>query len=536
MMPMLQRTENPDRPPRTPRALLKENKRLQDALERAQSTQEKLRELVDQITAAPWFPALFQKLVDTPQGARAMVWTGSMPRLVNLHPSVDRRELPTGSHVYLNHEQATLMAPAKGAFVPPTDLATFERLTLDGRIVVRSRDEEIVLERAACVDDQELRSGKKVLFDRPSRIALETMDGVEGEQYQLEDLGDLSRDGVGGQSETLDDLIALLTANLAEPELARLYQLTGRRTGLLYGAPGCGKTLIAKTAAAEIQRITGKRCRFAVVRPGEFESSYVGESEANIRACFRSLREAAGDDMAVLFLDEIESIGRIRGGQGARHQDRFLAALLAEMDGFFERGKVSILAATNRRDLLDPALLSRLGDTQIAVPRPNLQAAREIFAIHLPPSLPYAAAARAGGAVATASGPLADDVRSELLETTVSRLYSPNADNEVCRLMLRDGTQRTVYARELMSGRLIEQIALSIREKAFRRHVEGDNRGLCVADALASVETCLIELSTTLSPHNARSYLDDLPQDMGVTRVEPIRPQPERRHRYYNAA
>ena len=84
--------------------------------------------------------------------------------------------------------------------------------------------------------------------------------------------------------------------------------------------------------------------------------------------------------------------------------------------------------------------------------------------------------------------------------------------------------------------RFIEQIALSIREKAFRRHVEGDNRGLCVADALASVETCLIELSTTLSPHNAHSYLDDLPQDMGVARVEPIRPQPERRHRYYNAA
>jgi len=533
-MPRLQRTENPERPSRPPHALLEENVRLQNALERAQSTQEKLRELVDQITAAPWFPGLFQKLVDTPQGARAMVWTGSMPRLVNLHPSVDAHALTSGSHVYLDHEQATLMALAKVAFVSPRDSATFERLTQDGRIVVRSRDEEIVLERAAGLDDEELRSGKKVLFDRPSRIALETMDGVEGEQYQLEDLGDLSRDGVGGQSETLDDLIGILTASLAEPELAQLYQLTGRRTVLLYGAPGCGKTLMAKTAAAEIQRTTGKRCRFAVVRPGEFESSYVGETEANIRACFHSLREAAGDDMAVLFFDEIESIGRIRGGHGAHHQDRFLAALLAEMDGFFERGRVSILAATNRRDLLDPALASRLGDIQIAVPRPNLQAAREIFAIHLPPSLPFSPGASAGAALA--GSPLAGDVRSELLETAVSRLYSPNADNEVCRLVLRDGTHRTVHARELMSGRLIEQIALSMREKAFRRHIEGDDRGLCIADALASVETSLVELSTTLSIHNARAYLDDLPQDVDVVCVEPIRPQPERRHRYYHAA
>ncbi|MCR9096668.1 MAG: AAA family ATPase [bacterium] len=530
-MPRLQRNQTPDSSLPTPTALLEENQQLMAALEQAQATQTKLRELIEQITAAPWFPALFQKLVDTPQGMRAMVWVGAMPRLVNLHPSVDGPTLPSGSNVYLDHEQATLMAAAKGAFVTPTESATFERLTQDGRVVVRSRDEEIVLERAACLDDREFRSGSKVLFDRPSRIALETMDGVEGKQYQLEDLGELSRGDVGGHAQTLDDLISLFSASLVEPELARLYRMTGRRAALMYGPPGCGKTLMAKTAAAEIQRMTGKRCRFAVVRPGEFESSYVGESEANIRACFRSLREAAGDDMAVLFLDEIESIGRIRGGAGGRHQDRFLAALLAEIDGFCERGKVSILAATNRRDLLDPALLSRLADTQIAVPRPNLQAAREILAIQLPVSLPYYEMAEA-----EADGQSAAEARSRVIETAISRLYPPNADNEVSRLTLRDGTQRTVHARELMSGRLLDQIALSIREKAFRRHVAGDDGGLRIPDALAAVETCLAELSTTLTVHNARAYLDDLPQDVDVVRVEPIRTKPERRHRYYNAA
>lgn len=515
------------------RQLMEDNQRLQTALERMRGTQGELRELIEQLTGAPWFPALFQRVIETPLGPRAMVWTGGAPRLVNLHPDVDDAALVSGTHVYLDNQRATLMAQSETALVPPSDTASFERLTNHGRLVVRSRDEEFVLVPAGGLNAEELKVGQMVLFDRPSRMALESMEGVEGDQYQLEVVGDLSRDCVGGRRETLDDLIAVLTSSLVAPELAQTYQLGRRRSVLLYGPPGCGKTLMARTAASEIQRMSGKRCHFAVVRPGEFESAYVSESEANIRNCFRSLREAAGEDMAVLFLDEIESIGRSRGSRGARHADRFLAALLTEMDGFCERGNVSILAATNRRDLLDPALLSRLSDTQIAVPRPNQQAAREIFAIHLQESLPYAQGN--GGAALTPGSEEAADLRSELLETVVSRLYAPNAENEICRLTLRDGTSRTVHARELMSGRRIEQMALSVREQAFRRHVRGEGKGIRVSDAIASVETSLAELSTTLSVHNARAYLEDLPQDIDVVRVEPIRPQPEQRHRYYAA-
>jgi proteasome-associated ATPase len=535
-MPRMQRAESDQNLLNTQNQLMERNQLLQEALEGAEKTQTQLRELVDQLTASPWHPALFRGVVETPLGARAMVWTGGAPRLVDVHPTVDVPALRSGDPVYLDHELANLMAPSEGVFVPPTDTANFERLTIDGRIVVRSRGEEVVLERAACLDPDELRPGQMVLFDRPSRMALETLDGIEGEQYQLDDVAELSRDAVGGRRDTLDDLIGVLTASLLEPDLARTYQLGGRRAVLLYGPPGCGKTLMARTAASEIQRISGKPCRFAVVRPGEFKNSYVGATEANIRNCFRALREAALDSMVVLFLDEIESIGRIRGSQGqaGHHDDGFLAALLAEIDGFCERGDVSIVAATNRRDLLDPALLSRFSDKQIAVPRPNQQAAREIFEIHLQPSLPYARG-HAGGPIESGSQQ-AYDLRAELLETTVSRIYAPNADNEICRLQFRDGTSRTVHARELMSGRLIEQLALAVREKAFRRHLRGEGQGLCVADAIASIETSLAELSTTLSVHNARAYLDDLPQDLDVVRVDAIRPQPERRHRYYNAA
>lgn len=535
-MPRLRRPETAgDSATTEPASPLREkNELLQRALLRAQNTQSELREMIEQITAAPWYPVLFQGPIETEQGLRAMVWTSGLARLVNLHPNVQMQELATGDPVYLDHELATLMASAKGTFEPPTDAADFERLTKDGRVVVRSRGEELVLTPGAGLDTDALRAGQLVLFDRPSRLALDSLDGVDGNQYLLEEIAEGSLEDVGGRRENLDELIAVLSASLVAPELAQTYRLDGRRAILLYGPPGCGKTLMARIAVAEIQRITGRRCYFFVVRPGEFESPYVGETEANIRKCFRSLREAAGDDLVVLFLDEIESIGRSRGASGGRHSDRFLAALLAEIDGFCARGQVSILAATNRRDLLDPALLSRLSDTQIAVPRPNRQAASEILGIHLSNSLPYA---RDGAtAAAKPDSREAAKIRCEIVDVTISRLYAPNAENAISQLSLRDGTSRTVHARELMSGRLLEQLARAVRERAFRRHIRDEGQGLRISDAVACVENTLAELSTTLSIHNTRAYLDDLPEDIDVVRVEPIRPQPEGRSRFYNAA
>jgi proteasome-associated ATPase len=514
--------------------LSEQNLLLRSALERAQATQRELRSLVEQITETPWHPCLLQRVVETPEGTRALVSVGAAPRLVALHPDVAQESLAVGELVYLDHKQSVLMARAEGAFTPATDSACFVRSAADGRLVVRVRDDELMLDRAARLNGAMPREGDRVLFDRPSRLALEFLPNATGQQYLLEDVGELSRAQVGGSRACLDELVAVLTAALIEPALARLYALGGRRAILLYGPPGCGKTLMARAAAAELQRQSGRRCRFAVVRPGEFESPYVGESEANIRACFRALAEASAGGLALIFLDEIESIGRIRGAHGARHADRFLAALLAEIDGFRERGQVAILAATNRRDLLDPALLARLSDVQIAVPRPDLRSAREIFAVHLPESLPYA---RRGESKAFEPGsPEAAELRSEVLEVATSLLYAPNAGNEIAKLTLRDGTGRTVHARELASGRLIEQISLAAREKAFRRHARAEGAGVTSADAADAVADALSRLATTLSVHNARAYLDDLPEDIDVVRVEPIRARPERRHRYHHAA
>ncbi len=510
-----------------------ENQRLSRALARAQAAQGQLRELLEQLTAAPWHPALFQRTVETPEGTRALVWIGAMPRLVNIHPDIDASGLGCGDPVYLDHAQATVLAAVNGAFAPPLDTASFVRLSGAERLVVRSRDDELVLERAASLDVTGLRAGHLVLFDRASRIALDRLEASAGRQYLLEDVGDLPLGGVGGHRGALGELVLVLTAALAEPTLARSYGLGGRRAVLLHGPPGCGKTLMARTAAAEIQRRCERRCRFAVVRPGEFESPYVGESEANIRACFAALRDAAGGELAVVFLDEIDSIGRVRGAMGSRHADRSLTALLAELDGFATRGDIAIIAATNRRDLLDPALHSRLADVEIAVGRPDRSAAREIFAIHLPASHRYAPPD--GNPCAEPGSPESEALRAELVETAVSRLYAPNADNELCKVQLRDGSTRTVHARDLASGRLFEQIALATRERAFRRHLRAEGVGVRAADAADAVEDALLRLATTLTVHNTRAHLNDLPDDVDVVRVEPIRRRPERARRYQHA-
>jgi SpoVK/Ycf46/Vps4 family AAA+-type ATPase len=267
---------------------------------------------------------------------------------------------------------------------------------------------------------------------------------------------------------------------------------------------------MARIAASHIQDLSGRKVRFFCVKPCEWESPWVGMTQARIRELFAALREASSEGLVVLFLDEVESMGRTRGAAHSRHDDDALAALLAELDGFEKRGGVAIIGATNRKDLIDPALLERLSDVEIEVPRPNMRAAREIFAIHLPGSLPF-----------NPNGQLAADTRQEMIDAAVARIYSPNSDHaSLCTVKFRDGSVRAVAPRELVSGRLIEQVCRAARHSACLRDTRGGQPGLIFDDLEQAIDETMQRLSTTLTVRNVQSYLTDVPTDLEVIAVE----------------
>lgn len=493
----------------------------------ARATQAQLKALLEELTLPPWFPAILEELLPGASAMRAVVMHNGSTRIVGLADDVDAAELRSGDEVYLGNQLNVIVGRSPAG--PPCygETARFDRYIDDGRMVVKARDEELVLRGGGRLQEVELVAGDQVRWHRGTWLGLERIATAAGTQYLLSEAPQVTRAQVGGHEAKLEALLATLTATLVAPEAAARYGLGTRSSTLLWGPPGVGKTLMARVAAAELSRVSGRRCRIAVVKPAEWESPWVGETQMNIRNCFAAAtREAeAAGGFTILFLDEIEAIGRLRGSGAGHHSDKFLAALLAELDGFGERSKVAVIAATNRKDLVDPALLERLSDTEIEVRRPDRRAARSIFGIHLDPAFRY-----------SPNGSSAAATRDEIIETAVSRFYSPNADNDLCVLRLRDGTRRTIAARELASGRIFEQVCRAAGGRAFLREQREGETGLRVADIEEAVADVFERLTTTLSPRNAHAYVADLPQDVDVVSVERVERKVKRPQLYVNRA
>ena len=485
-------------------------------LEDAQMKMKELGAMIANLTQVPWHAAIFVCPVDGQEDRRAIVLHGSGQHLVGLRDGFTD-ELNTGDEVFLSNSANVIMAKSPRGVPPGGETAFFDRKAADGRLVLKSRDEELIAYATPALSSTELKKGDIVRFDRSLWIAFEKIEHARGHQCLLEEVPETGRQQIGGQDANIETLFSALTMSLTDPARAARYGLSGRQSVLMIGPPGCGKTLMAKAAASEVMRASGTKCRVAVVKPAEWESPWVGETQANIRHFFKSLREAANEGFVVAFLDEIEAVGRIRGSAVGHYSDKFLAALLAELDGFVDRRNVAIIAATNRKDLVDPALLQRLSDIEIHVGRPNLSGARKIFGIHLPPTLPFSP----NGAVARAT-------REELIEAAVSRFYSPNADNAVCVIRFRDGKERTVVARELASGRIFEQVCRAACRTACLREQRGEGEpGLRTADIDDAVAQAIERMRTMLSIENAHSYLSDLPGDIVGSQRRAGRPQSE---------
>lgn len=374
----------------------------------------------------------------------------------------------------------------------------------------------MVVEAAGALDHA-LKPGDLLLLDRASFLALERIEQSDGRHLFLEETPRETFDDIGGLDKEIRQLVEAIELHICQPDLARKYRLARKRGICLSGPPGTGKTLMARALANHLGRAGRGKSWFMNIKPGSRNSMWFGQSEQNWREAFRVAKETAlrSGFPVVIFLDEIDSVGKARGGIVSEIEDRVLNALLAEMDGLEGRGDIVVIGATNRFELLDEALVrpGRLGDLVLEIPRPKRKAAREIFRRHLTRQIPY---------WANGAGPEAS--REEAIEAALSLIYAPGGEEgRLATLVYRDGKRQEVRAGDLASGAIIAKVCAVARERAALRELETGEEGLRPTDLLSALGEEFCALAKALRPHNLR-HLSNLRQDVDVVAVEPAAP------------
>ena len=366
---------------------------------------------------------------------------------------------------------------------------TIAELLGDGRaLVLGHTDDERVVHLAAPLRELPLKAGDTLLVDLRSNTALERIPKAEVEQLVLEQVPDITYDQIGGldgQVEAIRDAVEL---PYLHAELFVEHELRAPKGILLYGPPGCGKTMIAKAVANSLaQRVRDKTGRedvksyFLNVKGPELLNKYVGETERQIRLIFQRAREKSAEGFPVIvFFDEMESLFRTRGsGVSSDVETTIVPQLLAEIDGVESLKDVVVIGASNREDMIDPAILrpGRL-DVKIKVDRPDADAAREIFA-HLPARAP--AAARGRGRAPRRATPRP---HRDMIERTVDKMYAADRDNEFLEVTYANGEKEVLYFKDFNSGAMIENVVARAKKLAIKRLLRPASEGLTTEDLL----------------------------------------------------
>jgi proteasome-associated ATPase len=504
--------------------LLEEVTRLHWGLEQARQNQAEVRQMIEELTAPPFFPGVYLGLEDEDPEARAVVSLAGEIRAVRFGDT-NPDDFTPGDRIWVSHERNFIHGKSGGGVLNCGETATFLRRTGE-RLVIKSREEELVVIPAAGLRDAILKEGDLVRFDRQAWAAFEKIEQPQGEAYFLEDAPEETFEAIGGLDHEIASLKRSIELHFYHSETVRRYRLRRKKAVTLYGPPGTGKTMIARALANWMGKLSKSgRSRFINIKPAALHSMWYGQTQANYRNIFRAAREAGAaepESPVVMFIDEVDAIGGIRGRSYHQIDDSVLNAFMTELQGLEDRGNVLVVAATNRIDALDPGLMraGRLGDLMIRIPRPNRRAARQIFEKHFPEHVPYANGA----------------TRSTLIDAAVSRVFAANGEGEVAHIMFRDGKRRPVRAADLISGAEISAIALAATENACARDARGGEAGIQLPDVMGAVDEFLTNAARALTPANCRNHLDDLPQDVDVVRVDPVTRKVARPFRYLNAA
>ncbi len=462
-----------------------QNEKLVNMLQEAKQQIEVLKEEVDKLCAPPNTYGVFTR--PNKDGTAEIVVDGRAMR-VNVHPNLDAFQLEEGQLVVLN-EAFNVIEPAgytqRGEIAAVVDTISENRC-----LVIGHTDDERVVTLAEPLRREKISVGDHLMIDMRTQYAFEKMPKSSVEEVMLEEIPDVSYEAIGGLGDQIEVLRDSVELPYLHPDIFEKFELKPPKGILLYGPPGCGKTMIAKAVAnslaQKIEERTGESTTayFLNVKGPELLNKYVGETESKLREVFKKARDkAAGANCpVVIFFDEMDSLFRMRGsGVSSDMEATVVAQFLSEIDGVESLENVIVIGASNRQDLIDPAVLrpGRL-DLKVKVYRPDEGAAKEIFAKYLTERLPIDAA------VIEKHGSAADACK-KLIDDLIKMMYSTGEENKFLEVTYAKGEREIFYFKDFSSGAMIENIVARAKRKAVKRAIAGEAEGITSDDLFQSV-------------------------------------------------
>ena len=463
-----------------------QNDKLSAVLEEAREQLGVLREEVEKLTSPP---NNFGTVLEINDDGTLDILTGSRKLRVAAQPSVEVKKLKIGQEVILN--EAFNIIDIRH-FEAAGDILRVRETMDDGRVVVIAHaDEEKVLKRSDSTADVFLRAGDYVRIDTKTNLILEKLERPEVEELVLEEVPDITYRDVGGLADQIEQIRDTVELPYLHRDLFKEYELEPPKGILLYGPPGCGKTLIAKAVAnslaKKVSERTGNpdvRSYFLNIKGPELLNKWVGETERQIRLIFQRAKEKSDEGVPVIvFFDEMDSLFRTRGtGISSDVESTIVPQLLSELDGVEALKNVVVIGASNREDLIDPAILrpGRL-DVKVKINRPDPIAAREIYRIYLSDKTPL------DPEDGNTEDSVADRINA-LIEETVDAMYSEDKKNEFLEVTYASGDREILYFKDFSSGAMIENIERRAKKDAIKRQIAGGTGGVRQDDLINAIK------------------------------------------------